>query len=395
MNKFFVFFCFVLLIMAGIVHSEGSSRSALESDVSAFFYQSSVYADFYPNVDYVAVGIAGIVDNHNRRGDSCVVFFHPIYVVKDESLAEKNEILGQCNADPTILVYAFGKYEGKTLILKTFSFFQNKILTPQKIENDTCKFYCMYDFLCPSDGYDIYDLFSERLFNYKNFPYDKLNKEEKKSVEKLNKKTNLYLESIKKRSDFSRFKGKGDVHVTKLKSPYVALANIISMKEEKKYLCKILLHEHYVYKKDFVLKNMNLDDEIDFVSSFDDGMDMVRSFLGDDDYVYAYKEGDCPPIQQVMFYQYVFGHGDSQQKLVIDSIKSTYDYAILNMQLVDFRMGIDFNDWLNYFLPDEISLRDYYVNVANRCKDCEGVFFYFTEKELVKKINHYCKDKKK
>ena len=58
------------------------------------------------------MGIASVIDDKGRQGDSCIVHFHPMYVIKDDSVAiAKKRILGQCNADPKYLVYAFGKYE--------------------------------------------------------------------------------------------------------------------------------------------------------------------------------------------------------------------------------------------------------------------------------------------
>lgn len=57
------------------------------SDVITYLEKNAIYSDNYPDIDYLAVGIASVIDDKGRQGDSCIVHFHPMYVIKDDSVA--------------------------------------------------------------------------------------------------------------------------------------------------------------------------------------------------------------------------------------------------------------------------------------------------------------------
>ena len=388
-NKYLIMVCFLFQMVVVNLYSKELS------DVITYLEKNAIYSDNYPDIDYLAVGIASVIDDKGRQGDSCIVHFHPMYVIKDDSVAiAKKRILGQCNADPKYLVYAFGKYEKKELVLKTLSFFQNEILTPKTIENDTCRFYCTYNFPCPSE-YNVFDLFTLRLLNYKDYPYEKLSKNEKRSIEILKERASLYLQTIGKKDSYqSLFKKKEKIHTTDLNAPYVALASILSMEMTKvngEFQCELRLYERNAFKKKAFSEKFYSNDGLDVFFS-------RPSSLEEKKYFYAYKEGGCVPIYQAYFYQYVFGHNNEEGLLIIDSLKSTQDYAILNNQLVDFRMGVNFNDFWEFFLPEEFPLNKFFMSVIDYCNDCEGSYFYFSEKEQneivrnSKSIKKYCEE---
>ena len=379
-----------------LVNLEGSEA------FSGDYVKNPGYLKNYPNSDFAAIVVNTPLDSTHTNIETKI-----LYVIKNKGTIVREGTRFQSNGWKKTYIDGFlfhpvymvanhneNKFDiddfysmGETILTSTNAYFLNRFGTMIPFEFD------FFIDVCLEEKNDYFLLRNVPLLHAFYTPYLNPSRTKWSSIELLKEKVKKHFISIgKNEQDIQLFykrlsQNRTSISISPVNADFVSLGRIGGLKDVEKdgaSFCEIIIYPTVIFS-DSSSKHQNTYVENNYdVNIIEKGQPRV---------INARKRGSCFATTKMYQLNYLFGSYQGKS-LFLDSLLSPWDFLYDKGKLVDLRMGLAYDDFLSYFIPNELTLDDAYFIFMDSSKDA----YTSHQKEQIEsskeKRAKYCQEKK-